>query len=62
MRVRSIKLLHSESSKEELVDFTEEIGDIDPKKQMEINLQFEEDLLKCEADTFWCLSKIIDDI
>ena len=47
---------------EDLDEFYEEIGDIDPKKLIEINQQFGEDMLNAEADTFWCLSKLIDDI
>lgn len=47
---------------EDLDEFYEEIGDIDPKKLIEINQQFREDMLNAEADTFWCLSKLIDDI
>mmetsp|Transcript_37 Transcript_37/g.67 ORF Transcript_37/g.67 Transcript_37/m.67 type:complete len:88 (-) Transcript_37:337-600(-) len=27
-----------------------------------INREFESDLLSAEADTYWCLSKLIDDI
>jgi|TARA_B110000285_G_C14850893_1_gene479882 hypothetical protein len=45
-----------------LDEFFEEIGDIDPVKLIEINQEFQTDLLKAEADVFWCLSKIIDDI
>lgn len=40
----------------------EELGDVDPVKILEINMAFEEGLLEAEADTFWCLSKLIDDI
>ena len=40
----------------------EEIGDIDPVKLMEINTEFQQDVLNAEADTFWCLTKLIDDI
>ena len=40
----------------------EELGDVDPVKILEINMTFEEGLLEAEADTFWCLSKLIDDI
>jgi hypothetical protein len=43
-------------------EYLEEIGDIDPEKMFLINQEFEKDLLRAEADTFWCLSKIIDDI
>lgn len=51
-----------EFHREELDEFFEELGDIDPKKLFEINEQFERDLLKAEADTYWCLSKVIDEI
>lgn len=61
-RVLSIRNLHRENSKEELDAYLEEIGDIDPQKVIEINQEFEANLLSAEADTFWCLSKIIDDI
>ena len=47
---------------EDLDELYEEIGDIDPKQLMEINQQFQRDILNAEADTFWCLSKLIDDI
>ena len=43
-------------------EYMEEIGDVDPYRLNEINQEFEKDLLRGEADTFWCLSKIIDDI
>lgn len=43
-------------------DNVEEIGDVDPQAIAAINTQFDEDMLKAEADTFWCLSKLIDDI
>ena len=43
-------------------DLDDEIGDVNPTHLQEINLQFTRDLEKIEADTFWCLSKIIDDI
>ena len=43
-------------------DNVEEIGDVDPQAIAAINQQFAEDMLKAEADTFWCLSKLIDDI
>jgi len=43
-------------------DYFEEIGDVDPKKLLMINREFESDLLSAEADTYWCLSKLIDDI
>lgn len=35
---------------------------MDPQALAAINNQFAEDMLKAEADTFWCLSKLIDDI
>lgn len=40
----------------------EELGDVDPVKLLEINMAFEEGLLEAEADTFWILSKLIDDV
>jgi len=61
MRIKGRKS-HSSRPKEELDEYFEEIGDIDPKLLQEINEEFERDLLKAESDTFWCLSKIIDDI
>lgn len=53
---------NSSQELEDLDEFFEEIGDIDPVKLVEINQEFQNDLLKAEADVFWCLSKIIDDI
>ena len=47
---------------EDLDEFYEEIGDIDPKQLIAINQEFQQDMLNAEADTFWCLSKLIDDI
>ena len=52
--------MNGESS--EVEDFFEEIGDIDPKKILEINQEFESNLMCAEADTFWCLKKLIEDI
>ena len=42
-------------------EFFEEIGDIDPK-QILVNQEFEQDMLNAEADVYWCLSKLIDNI
>ena len=40
----------------------EEIGDVDPELLEQVNTEFTINMQKVEADTFWCLSKIIDDI
>lgn len=56
------KQVEESKENEDLDELYEEIGDIDPKKLMEINKQFQRDMLNAEADTFWCLSKLIDDI
>lgn len=56
------KKIEESKDNEDLDELYEEIGDIDPQKLMEINKQFQEDMLNAEADTFWCLSKLIDDI
>lgn len=53
---------NNQTQNEEVDEYLEEIGDVDPEKITEINQEFETDLLRAEADTFWCLSKIIDDI
>tara|TARA_B110000285_G_scaffold174160_1_gene195243 strand:+ start:824 stop:1267 length:444 start_codon:yes stop_codon:yes gene_type:complete len=57
-------LVNSSSEREldEVDEFFEEIGDIDPKQILNINQDFEQDMLNAEADIYWCLSKLIDDI
>jgi hypothetical protein len=52
----------SEREMEEVDEFFEEIGDIDPKQVLAINQEFEKNMLNAEADVYWCLSKLIDDI
>ena len=47
---------------EEVDEFFEEIGDIDPKQILAVNQEFEQDMLNAEADVYWCLSKLIDNI
>ena len=63
MRLKAAnKKVEESKDNEDLDELYEEIGDIDPKQLMEINIQFQQDMLNAEADTFWCLSKLIDDI
>ena len=52
----------SEKELEEVDEYFEEIGDIDPKQILAVNQEFEQDMLNAEADVYWCLSKLIDDI
>lgn len=53
---------HKEVTSEEIEEFFEEVGDVDPKAILEMNKDFEVDIMKAEADTFWCLSKLVDEI
>ncbi len=55
-------LENKEIRSEDVEEFFEEIGDVDPKQILEINKEFEQDVLKAEADTFWCLTNLIKDI
>lgn len=59
---KSLANSSSERELDEVDEFFEEIGDIDPKQILNINIEFEQDMLNAEADIYWCLSKLIDDI
>ena len=61
-RVKKIREDKKAVKLEDMDVLLEEIGDVDPYRLNSINQEFEQDLLRAEADTFWCLSKIIDDI
>lgn len=41
---------------------TEEVGDVDPMDLAQINLEFEADVLNAEADAFWCLQHLMENI
>ena len=59
---KSLANSSSERELDEVDEFFEEIGDIDPIQILNINMEFEQDILNAEADIYWCLSKLIDDI
>lgn len=63
LRVKAAtKKVEESKENEDLDELYEEIGDIDPKQLIAINEEFQQDMLNAEADTYWCLSKLIDDI